>query len=348
MGASLPAQNLDSLQARADSLLREWRSAEAFADLVDSLEGVRARARSDTIRAGSLRIITSPSPLPVKEAAELAWPTLDSLLGNASSRLADHPYVVIPWDPDTMVAPPTIHAGIPARWDLDATALRDLLWASLPLELDRPLTVWLGGPGLRPSPHPARQREAAYLELVTAPSTAVRQCFLGNLRSCRAVLDLGGPPDPLDRWYPTASERRLLATGPLGDYFSRGGSAGAFRACLAGADSACSDLLRSLPQGTLMRPLGHPGRDTLLKLALQLGGRNAYTRLVADPSTPLAARLEAAAGTSADSLVARWHASVLASRPAPVTLPAFAWWVALAWTAVFAGGALRSSRWRVG
>jgi hypothetical protein len=345
--ASLPAQDPDSLQARADSLLRVWHAAQAFADLVDSLEGTRAADRRDTVRAGGIRIITSASPLPVREAAELAWPALDSLLGNAAFRLTDHPYIVVPWDPDTAGVPPTIHAGIPVRWDLDAIELRDVLWANVPLELDGMLTAWLGGPGLRLWSHPERQRESAYLELVTAPSTAARRCFMGDMQSCRAVLDIGGASDPLDRWYPSAGERRALAAGLFVDYVHGGATAGALRACFAGADSVCSDLLRSLPPGTLARPLGYPGRDALLKLALQLGGRDAFTRLAADSAAPLADRLQAAAGVSTDSLVAQWRASVLASRPAPVTLPAFAWWVAIGWTAVFAGCALRSSRWRL-
>jgi hypothetical protein len=348
VGRTVRAQDLARLEARADSLLRQWRLAQRVADLVDSLEAARAGAGRDTVRSGSLRIVTSPSPLPLQAAADLAWPAVDSLLGDAASRLADRPYVLIPWDPDTAVAPPTIRAGIGVRWDLDALAVRDLLWANLPLDLDGPLIAWLGGPGLRPSSHPARQREAAYVELVTAPSTAMRACFLGDLGSCRGVLDLGGPTDALDRWYPTPSERRTLAAGPLGGFFGRGGREGTLRACLAGADSACANLLRSLPGGTLTRPLGHAGRDTFLKLALQLGGRDSYLRLVADPGAPIVRRIEASAGMSVDSVIARWRSSILASRPTPVSTSGFGWWIGLGWAAVFAGCALRSSRWRVG
>lgn len=348
VGPALWAQDLDRLQTRADSLLREWRLAQAFADMVDSLEGARARARRDTIRAGSLRIITSPSPLPLREAAALAWPAIDSLLGSAASRLADRPYVVIPLDPDTAVAPPTFHAGIGVPWDLDAVALRDLLWANLPQNLDPSLVAWLGGPGLRVASDPGRQREVLYVELVTAPSTALRRCFAGDLGSCRGVLDLGGPPDALDRWYPTALERRALVAASFGGVFGGSGYGGTFRACLAGADSACAVLLRALPAGTLGRPLGYSGRETFLKLALRFGGRDAFTRLTAHPDAPLAERLEAAAGASVDSLIAHWRTTILASRPAPVTLPPFVWWIALAWTAVFALCALRSSRWRLG
>src|SRR5438309_1064763 len=55
------------LRHRADSLAREWRQADAVADLVDSLERERATSWKDTIRVGALRILANPSPLPLRE-----------------------------------------------------------------------------------------------------------------------------------------------------------------------------------------------------------------------------------------------------------------------------------------
>src|SRR2546422_3763475 len=43
---SLSGQDVPRLQARADSLVREWRRASALADMVDSLDHARA-ARSE-------------------------------------------------------------------------------------------------------------------------------------------------------------------------------------------------------------------------------------------------------------------------------------------------------------
>jgi hypothetical protein len=93
--------------------------------------------------------------------------------------------------------------------------------------------------------------------------------------------------------------------------------------------------------------LGYDARATLAHFALRLGGRDAYHRLLASSTMPMADRLAVAAGTSLDSLVARWRAQVIASRPATVLLPTWAFAVALGWTAFFAICGLRSSRWRV-
>ena len=76
------------LQGRADSLLRAWREAQAIANVADSLERDRATAGRDTIAVGHLRIIANRSPLPLRKAAERAWPAIDSLYGNAAADLA--------------------------------------------------------------------------------------------------------------------------------------------------------------------------------------------------------------------------------------------------------------------
>jgi len=50
----LTGQDLPRLQARADSLAREWRHATAVADAIDSLERARVFVGHDTIRVGAL------------------------------------------------------------------------------------------------------------------------------------------------------------------------------------------------------------------------------------------------------------------------------------------------------
>src|SRR5437879_10698216 len=70
----LIGQELPRLQARADSLAREWRHAAAVADAIDSLERARVFVGHDTIRVGALTIVTNASPLPLREAAVRAWP----------------------------------------------------------------------------------------------------------------------------------------------------------------------------------------------------------------------------------------------------------------------------------
>src|SRR5207245_1330820 len=88
---TLSAQDVPRLQARADSLLREWRRASAVADMVDSLNHTRAAGGTDTISVGALRIVTNPSPARLREAAARAWPVIDSLYGSEAQQLAQRP-----------------------------------------------------------------------------------------------------------------------------------------------------------------------------------------------------------------------------------------------------------------
>jgi len=345
--AALHGQSLARLHARADSLAREWRRANAVANAIDSLERVRALAGRDTIRVGALTIVTNPSPLPLREAAARAWPVIDSLYGAEAHQLEQRPYAIVPVDPDTTVQRPPIQSGIEITWDRDVASLTWLLLANVPI--GRPDTGWqnwLGGPVLPPIQADV-QRAGVYVQLVTAPSQAARRCFLGDLSGCRDALDLVDTADPLPRWYPSAPERRSLVLKSFGSYFDRETQRPALQACARGSDSACTQLLHSLPPGGLPKPVTYDARATLANLALRLGGREAYHRLVASAGRPIADRLVSAASVPVDSLLSRWRAEILAARPRPVTLPARGVWVVLGWTALFTACGLRSSRWRV-
>ncbi len=65
LACPLPLRAQDStlvrLRHRADSLAREWRQANAVADLVDSLERERATSWKDTISVGALRTPRCPT-----------------------------------------------------------------------------------------------------------------------------------------------------------------------------------------------------------------------------------------------------------------------------------------------
>src|SRR6266511_2342854 len=125
-------EGLARLRARADSQAREWRRANAFADLVDSLERARLVAAKDTIRVAALTIITNPSPLPLREAAARAWLVIDSLYGIEARSLAGRPYIIVAVDPDTTIERPVFRNGIPVPWDLDVRSLTLLLVTSVP------------------------------------------------------------------------------------------------------------------------------------------------------------------------------------------------------------------------
>src|SRR5438552_1668150 len=347
---TLSAQDVPRLQARADSLLREWRRASAVADMVDSLNHARAAGGTDTISVGALRIVTNPSPARLREAAARAWPVIDSLYGSEARQLERRPYLIASYDPDTTSPKPTLRSAIQVPWDKDVASLAMIFLTNVPIgRPDAGLQNWLGGP-VAPIIHPAQARATVYVELVTAPFQAARNCFLGVMNDCRTALTLGQSPDHVEQWYPSAAERRALVFRSFAEYFGysdHGARKPALQSCGAGSDTACTELLRSLPPGALPRPLTYDARAALAHIALRLGGREAYHRLVATPGAPIADRLAGAAGVSVDSLVAQRRSEILAARPAPVTLPPWGPWAALGWTAVFAVCALRSSRWRV-
>jgi len=340
-------EGLARLRARADSLAHEWRRANAFADLVDSLERARVIAAKDTIRVGALTIITNPSPLPLREAAARAWPIIDNFYGSEARSLAGRPYIIVAVDPDTTVERPAPRSGIAVLWDVDVASLTFLLLTSVPIaQPDATLRNWLGGGSVRPSLGPERERASVFVQLVTAPSQATRDCFLGDTGSCRDALDIGDSPDVVLRWYRSPEQRRAVVTRSLGRYLDRGPQQQPLQSCAAGSDSSCIELLQSIPRSAV-QPLAGGARETLVNLALRLGGREAYHRLIASPDAPVSTRLAAAAGMSIDSLAARWRSEILGSRPTPVSLPPRGPWIALGWVAFFTACGLRSSRWRV-
>ena len=348
LGPQLAAQatGIDRLQRRTDSLALEWRTANAIAAVADSLERERAVGSRDTIAVGALRIIANRSPLPLREAAERAWPVLDGLYGSAAQALVKRPYYILATDPDTSATRPAIRVGFGVPWNLGVSELTALLLANVPIEPpDAALRSWLGGP-LRPRIEANRDFTRVYVQLVTAPSALPRSCFLGDISSCRSILGLDGSPVSL-RWYASPGERRAALRRTFTEYFNQPTTAGTWRACMAGADSACTFLFRQLPANSIPPPVGSDARHLLAHTALRIGGPESYRRLLADSNLALQERLSRAAGIDVDTVVARWRSDVIAARPAPVAIP---WWgaaAAVGWILVFGGCASRSSRWRV-
>jgi hypothetical protein len=340
----LVGQTMGELRARSDSLAREWRQANALADLQDTLRYMARRSGRDTIRVGALTILANDSPLPLQEAAAKAWPAIERLYGPAAQIIAEHPIVIQAVDPDTAVDRPPIGEGLHVAWNLSVRELSRLLESRVDFgPTDPALREWLGG-SLLLRGDAAPRRSKVYVQLVTAPSLAVRRCFLGAVAACREALSLSDTPDILTRWY-DAAERRALAMRMF--HFSPGPRQTMVRSCGVGNDSACLDLLESSPPGTIIRPLDYEARVTLVELALQMGGRDAFLRLVDAKPRSVVDRLVAVAGVGMDSLVTRWLGQIRAARPVSTDVPLLGTWVALGWIGVFAAFGLRSSRWRV-
>jgi hypothetical protein len=183
-------------------------------------------------------------------------------------------------------------------------------------------------------------RSRVYVELVTAPSIAVRRCYAGAVDACGAALGVVRG-DPIPVWY-DASERRALVRqwrdAP------QLGVRPAINSCLRNeSDAACLDVLRALQVGP---PLTNDARQSLMRLALASGGPRAFTRLSQSAGQPFERRLAMASGLPTDSLLRRWRSEIIAARPKSVTMAASFGWSALAWAVVFGLLALRSTRWR--
>lgn len=342
LGAPLAGQ-IPQLRARADTLLVEWQLAKRFADLQDSLRLGRERGGRDTIRAGALTYLVNRSPLPLAQAAAIAWPQVERFYGPAANAFEQRPFLIEAVDPDTNENVPPDQA-IKILWNTDAASLARALVAMADLgDMDPGLRNWLGGAVVaRFDSGPGH--EAVYLQLVTAPSQATRRCYGGDLGACRDALSLRDLTDPASQWY-GPEERRVLVNREYFDFLNRSGHNQAVRSCAAGSDDACLELLRSL--GTLIPPLDYQSRLTFLETAVRVGGAETFQRFLATPAGPMGSRLAAAARVSEDSLVGRWRNDVLAARPTPVPLPVWGTWVVLGWIVVFGTCGLRSSRWRV-
>ena len=200
---------------------------------------------------------------------------------------------------------------------------------------------WLGAPRLD-SAATSRAEPAAYVELVTAPSRAVRGCYRGSLADCRIALGLSDMADVIIDAYDAAGRRALA--GRRRSAFLDAASAGPFHDCMSGNDSICIELLRSLSPAQIGLPLSAATRATLLATALDIGGPDAFARFRAATGLPLAARISGAAGVASSDVILRWRGRVLAARPVRVTTPAPLAFAALGWTLIFGLAATRSSR----
>ena len=327
--------------ARLDALERE--AAETLAR-ADSLR----RERLDTVRSGGLVILVRPGDAGlVRHAAPSAWAALDSLYGDEARALAAEPFLFYIMTRPVRYLPPQadrlqrVMAGEDATSDDVSRQLIVAGGAAMRARGDTAFTNWLG-PILLPAIHAGAQFGRVYVELVTAPSVAVRHCYDGDVAGCRAALGLLDGHDPVAVWFDARERRALVQRRTVVELRTVRAAADA---CLTGkSDAGCLEVLHAVE--FLEPPLSIEARHSLARLALAAGGRAAYGRLQRSVGRPLSERLAIAAALPSDSLMARWRSTILAARPKAVTLAARGAWIALGWAVVFGLLALRSTRWR--
>jgi hypothetical protein len=345
--APLAAQRASEALAQtahaADSVLRLWSEAEANAVIAEEAAHRMRPAALDTVRAGGLVVIANPSTLPLAEGAALAWRVLDSTFGSAAQKLAATPIELVALGRDTAA-----HRALegrrgtrlPAELSAGELAARLLALAPLP-QPPKEFADWLGR--AVPSVGHPNGGEAAYVEWVTSPFAVARACRAGDLEACRLALELPGPGAGLA----SPGERRS-AVRQLRSLFTdeQRGNPARYDQCEAGDDAACRGLLATAPAVLVPRPLGSEARLELVWVALRLGGREGYARLIDSPAASPAERLARAAGVPDDSLLSAWWHRVHAARPTRVTVTPLGVLAGLGWSGLLAAVALRSSRWR--
>jgi hypothetical protein len=341
------AQDVPALRARIARLERAVAAAEATARRTDSLERATLQRPRDTVTAGALRVLVPAGVIAqARPAAARTWVLLDSTFGTGAQMLTDRVFTLVVMRGDEIPkGGPVAHAVLATVSESDIA--QRLLWAAanaIAERSDSALREWIGG-ALIPGADPAREPRSVYVALVTAPSPAARRCYTGDLGACRVVLGFLPATDAVVEWYDAPRWRELVRG--LDNLEQVGSVPRLAHACVVdGSDPDCLAILRRVPPRAIPPPLPPAARFSVVRHALVLGGRGAYARLVGSAGRPVAERLAAASGMPADSLLAAWHAAVMAARPRPVTVEPRGAWAALAWGAMFGLLALRSSRWR--
>jgi hypothetical protein len=318
----------------------------------DSLSAARAENRRilppDSIRSGPLRVFYKKENLGAETAGLLATAVdraskaADSTFGDDLEKFALHRpigVIAIPgrWSIGTyvrleieaggsrsvLIRPPVTERKLEdAITDLTGT-MATAGWAT-----STAISSW-DGEWIPPRHSTHEEWEDAAINLATSPSAVARSCHTGSIAACDAALGLTPSKDPLTDWYTPDGWRVLVGSWhPPKDAFEVIKDRSL---CIEKRDdAACARAART---HSVPIPLAYSTRATLLATAFEIGGRQAYHRLINATGTPMDG-LALAAGVSADSLVRVWRTRVLSATPrssAP-TIPEaalFAGWFAL-------------------
>ncbi len=110
--------------------------------------------------------------------------------------------------------------------------------------------------------------------------------------------------------------------------------------------TACRKALAMEQDDPIGGAFSEGARAALLRLALETGGSEAFSRFMADTTQSIAVRIEAAAGTPVDTLVRAWFEKAMDARPEPASASLPTALMAVLWSSILCVVSLRSSRWR--
>ncbi len=339
-------------RARVQALIPVWRETIALKHREDS---IAARALpGDTLREGPLVVLADSALMPFARAVVVpAAARLERRFGSAANALRAHPYLLSSSSGDSI-------AGVVNLADVDSTGVAHFRQgevrnaATVTNVLARNGAEVLGGalgPQFRRwlgAVFPADSETSGMwtgvrIDLVTSSFAVAQACYAGADTACALALGVAGTDDPGTHWFDAAERRdRIRHLG----FQLRSDNERQYDQCVnSNADSACTALIHLLAVDELQPPLGTFARQSLVTLALDVGGPDAFARMRSAPNDRRA-QLEAAAGMPLDSLVAVWRSRALDAR---TSNPSMSWGMALAslvWVATCGALSLRSSPWR--
>lgn len=340
-------------RARVRALVPVWHEMAAMKRHEDSLAALALP--SDTVRAGPLVLLADTSLIGfARQVAGPAAAKLEQRFGPAAGVLRAHPFLLSAPDSGHSRGQPInlseVDSAGQARYvQSEPPDLNFMVWAVthraatvIGATLGRDFGRWLGGEFPVDSAT-AGMWTGVRIDLVTSSFAVARACYAGADSACALALGVSGTEDPVVRWFDAAERREQVQRN---GYRLRGDNGVLYNACTAQhADTACTALLHLLPADAFDPPLSASARQSLLALALDLGGPDAVTRLRAAPDRR-EAQLAASAGIPTDSLIRMWRGHVLAARSSN---PSMSWGMALTsllWVTACGALALRSSPWR--
>ena len=341
----------EALRARLDSLRPLVQEAREAMDRREArVKEARRRAaaseaRVDTSFFGGAMVLTPVDQAEVtREVFSAVWGEHYAHLGSSPS-LARSTFV-FQWTDD----PVAIHVeGDASRLSLDRWTSRsrvdEAVHAMFGAAMSHDVRVdatrvggWLRGNPFIPVP-----MERVYRRVATTSSEATRACLAGDAAACGSAMGLGTEQtvEQLQTWYTPAERRALVASSiQAGNRHWETDR----RACLTDG-VRCEALMIRYPYAD-WAPLETDARISLVAYALEVGGEDAWARLVEDPEMNPSEALAHASGVAVGDLLQGWQQRLVEHRPDTFAdlLPGTGRTVL--WTLFFAGMALRSTRWR--
>jgi len=348
-GTAAGAQDIRTQERVVDAAQARVVRAQARVDaLNDSI--ARTMQTFDSLTVGPLRVLVHPRFRTVVEAAARAASA--KLVADAPaqvSRLAKVRLVVRPWSDTTegglvFLVRPGHNDRMEAYIDSDSATFAHHFVAIgeryLASTIDGRLRMW-AGTLLLPDTASDRVWVQYRVDLVSANGVVARNCYGGDVRACMLTLGLTTTTDPVLEWY-DAADRRAIIKREMD--FRPHGYRVQSEQCLAGDDASCTDVLRQYTEYH-RTPVMSDIRESLVSVALQLGGASAYDRLLVASGTPTE-QLEAAATVPIDSVVRAWQRRIRDTRTASDAMSLPIAIGSLFWIGLCGALSLRSTRWR--